>query len=388
VIRQVNLSFEFATAAKIVFGPGRVHDLPAILRPIARSALVLTGQNGSRAEPVIRSLEQQGLTVGVLGVGHEPTIDLVRRYAAEARGFEAVLGIGGGSVMDAAKAVAAMAANSGEPLDYLEVIGKGKQLEHRPLPWVAVPTTAGTGAEVTRNAVLDSPEHGAKASLRDQWLAASVAVIDPDLTLSLPPDVTAWTGLDALTQLIEAYVSIRANALTDLFCLEGLKRVQRSLARAYHDGANQEARENMSFAALLSGLTLANAGLGVVHGFAAPLGGTLHAPHGALCAAVLPFGMRANIRALRERAPEHPAVNRYRTVSRLLTCEPGAEPEQACEWVAGLCRRLRIPGLARYGLTPPLMPALIEKASLASSMKANPLPLRSEELEWIVNEAL
>ena len=231
-------------------------------------------------------------------------------------GCELLIAIGGGSAIDAGKAIAAMAANPGDVLDYLEVIGKGQPLTNAPFPMIAVPTTAGTGSEVTRNAVLGSPEHGVKASLRSPMMLPRVAIVDPQLTLGLPRAMTASTGLDALTQLIEAYVCLRANPMTDTLCLDGLRAVKSSLVRACEDGNDAAARAGMSYASLLGGLALANAGLGVVHGFAAPIGGMFDAPHGAVCAAILPYGMEANIRALRERSPEGGALARYREIAR------------------------------------------------------------------------
>src|SRR5579871_2640819 len=226
----------------------------------------------------------------------EPTVGLIRQGAAFARerGCDSVVALGGGSAIDAGKAIAALLTNPGDPLDYLEVIGGGQPLAQTPAPFIAVPTTAGTGSEVTRNAVLGSPEHGVKASLRSPLMLPCIALVDPELTYGLPPAVTASTGLDALTQLIEPYVSVRANPIVDAICVDGIQRVAHSLRRAYHDGTDRDARRDMSLASLFGGLALANAGLGVVHGFASPLGGSWKAPHGALCAAILPHGMAAN----------------------------------------------------------------------------------------------
>ena len=215
-----------------------------------------------------------------------------------------------------------------------------------------------------------------------------LAVVDPELTLELPPAVTASTGLDALTQLIEPYVSIRANPLTDGFCLEGMRRVSRSLRRAYHAGRDLTAREDMSLASLLGGLALANAGLGVVHGFAAPLGGMFDAPHGAICAALLPHGMAINIRACRARAPEGETLRRYETVARLLTGEPDAVAEDGIEWVRQLCQELQIPPLSSYGIQERDVPTLVEKASRASSTKGNPITLTMDELRQLLTSAL
>jgi alcohol dehydrogenase class IV len=383
------MRFEFATAARIVFGRGAIADLPGLVRELGNRALLVTGRNTERAKPIAAALESNGIDVAGFAVHGEPTLEMVRRGAAAAHGTrDVVIGFGGGSAVDAAKAIAALATNSGEPLDYLEVIGRARPLEHAPLPFVAVPTTAGTGAEVTRNAVLGSPEHGMKASLRSPLMLAKIAVIDPGLTMNLPPEVTASTGLDTLTQLIEPYVSVRANPMTDLFCIEGMRRVAASLERAFHDGRDVAARESMSMASLLSGLALANAGLGVVHGFASPLGVMLEAPHGALCAAVLPHGTAVNIKALRSRDPRGRALQRYGEIARILTGRPEAEPEDGVRWIEALCTRLAIPNLRRYGLDQGQIPELVEKAARASSTKANPLQLTVEELTEIAERAL
>jgi alcohol dehydrogenase class IV len=256
-----------------------------------------------------------------------------------------------------------------------------------PLPFIAAPTTAGTGSEVTRNAVLASPEHGIKASLRSPTMLPRIALVDPELTYALPPAATAYTGLDALTQLIEPYVSARANPLTDALCIEGIGHAVGALRRAFQDGTDQRARHDMALASLFGGLALANAGLGVVHGFAAPLGGSWNAPHGALCAALLPHGMAANLEALRARAPFHPALERYAAVARLLTGRREAVAEDGVEWVRALCSDLNIPSLRSWGIAPTDLPAVVEKATRASSMQANPLPLTGEELLAVVSAA-
>ena len=326
-------------------------------------------------------------TFEVLG---EPTIDLVRLGTAAARGAgcDVIIGIGGGSVIDAGKAIAALLTNPGDPLDYLEVIGRGQPIEHNPAPFLAVPTTAGTGAEVTRNAVLGAPEQRVKASLRSARMLPALAVVDPELTLGLPPAITASTGLDALTQLIEPYVSIRANAMTDQFCREGMRSIAGSLRTAYHSGRTLEARTGMSWAALLGGMALANAGLGAVHGFAAPIGGMFPAPHGAICAALLPHAMTTNIEALRSRDQQNQALERYREVACLLTGQPHSIAQDGASWVADLCRELEIPPLRTYGIQSDDIPVLVEKASRASSMKGNPIALNETELREMVTRAL
>jgi alcohol dehydrogenase class IV len=382
------MPFEFATANRLVFGSGGVHQLPALARPYGSRALLVTGRNTHRVVPSVEALSRSGISVELFTTEGEPTLDTVRRGAAMARNkCDLVIGFGGGSAMDAAKAIAVLAANSGEPLDYLEVIGRGAAFTNEPLPCIAIPTTAGTGAEVTRNAVLGSPEHGLKASLRSVFLLPRIALVDPELALHLPPSVTAYSGIDALTQLIEPFVSCRAQPLTDPFCRTGLAQVRTALRQSFKDGKDLPAREQMCFASLLSGLALANAGLGIVHGFAAPLGGMLHAPHGAICAAVLPHGVEINIRALRERAPDHTALNRYREIAHLLTANERAEPEDLTPWLLSLTKDLGIQPLGTWGLQPSQLPELVEKAAQANSTKANPIPLTTAELREVAERS-
>ncbi len=378
------MRFEFATATRIVFGEGTAATLPELARTFGARPLVVTGASQERAAALISALSAETFTVP-----GEPTADLVREGARRVldAACDVVISLGGGSAIDAGKAIAAIATNGGEPLDFLEVVGKGCAITAAPLPFIAAPTTAGTGSEVTRNAVLGSTEHGMKASLRSPLMLPRVALVDPELTYGLPPAVTASTGLDALTQLIEPYVSARANPLVDAICVEGMGRVAGALRRAYHDGADREARRDMALASLFGGLALANAGLGVVHGFAAPLGGSWKAPHGALCAALLPHGMAANVAALRARAPLHPALGRYAAIARLLTGRNEASAEDGIKWVHALCAELKVPGLREWGVTEADLPGAVEKAASASSMKANPLPLTGEELLAVISAA-
>ena len=384
------MRFEFATATRIVFGSGVASQLPELARGFGRRALVVTGRSTERAAPLVAALERNGIECVVFSVDGEPAVDVVRSGATEARGrrCEMVISIGGGSAIDAGKAIAALAANSGDPMDYLEVIGKGNAIEKPPLPFIAVPTTAGTGAEVTRNAVIGSTEHGVKASMRSPMMLPELALVDPDLTLDVPPDITASTGLDALTQLIEPYVSVRANAMTDMFCLEGMRLVARALPEVYRNGKDRRARGAMSFASLLGGLALANAGLGVVHGFAASIGGMFNAPHGAVCAAVLPHGMAANVSAVRDRQPGGEAMPRYRKIAEILTGDARARPTDGAKWVLALCGELGIRSLSAFGVGIKDAEMLADKASNASSLKSNPIALTREELMGVVKAAI
>jgi len=384
------MQFEFATATRILFGPGAVREVVPAAQEMGKSALVVTGHSPERALGLMGQLRAAGVSSVHFATGEEPSVEIVRQGVlfARAEGCDLVIGFGGGSAIDTGKAIAALLTNRGDVRNYLEVIGKGRPLKRRAAPFIAVPTTAGTGSEATRNSVLASPERRVKVSLRSPLMLPRLAVVDPELTFDLPPPVTARTGLDALAQLVEPYVSTRANPMTDGFCTEGLPRVARALRRAYQEGQDAEARRDMSLAALLSGLALANAGLGVVHGFAGPVGGMFPAPHGAVVAALLPHGMGVNLRALRARAPESEALRRYESVARLLTGRPHATAEEGVEWVSQLCRELRIPSLGSYGVREEDVPELIEKASKASSMKGNPIALTPEELREMVTKAL
>lgn len=382
--------FEFATAGRIAFGSGSRRTLGGILAGLGRRVLVVSGVTRRHDAWLDPLLAEHGLIrAGEIAVAGEPAVDLARAGAAAAReaGCDVVLGLGGGSVLDAAKAIAALAVQPGDVLDYLEAVGKGMPLPAIPLPCVAVPTTAGTGSEVTRNAVLASPEHGVKVSLRSPAMLPRAALVDPELTLSLPRGVTAATGLDALAQLIEPFVSAKRQPLADAVCREGLTRACWALRRACDDPADLAAREAMSLASLCGGLALANAGLGAVHGFASPIGGMFPAPHGEVCAILLPGVMQANIAACR-RIGDGATLDRYAEIARLLTGDSGAGPEAGVAWVERLVADLAIPPLARHGMTAGDIPLVVEKAKQASSMKGNPVVLDDAALASILAGAL
>jgi len=380
--------FEFATATRIVFGHGRAADLPTLAQEFGERPLFVTGSNALRSKPLIEVLRQNQFSPTLLFVSSEPTIELVQAGAETARSSkcDCVISVGGGSVIDAGKAIAALATNHGDALNYLEVIGQGHPLNETPLPFIAVPTTAGTGAEVTRNAVLHSPEHRVKVSLRSTRMLARVALVDSEYTHALPPALTASTGLDALTQLIEPFVSSRANPISDAVCREGIPRVARSLRKAFENGGDKEARDDMALASLLGGLALANAGLGAVHGFAAPIGGMFSAPHGAVCAALLADVMQTNIQeAQKQKAME--VTRRYNEVARLLTGVPTARANDGVQWLRALCRDLQVQKLGALGIQRESFFELCEKAMNSNSMKGNPLPLTASQLNEILERA-
>jgi len=375
------VNFEFAAPTRIIFGEGRLADIPKIVSAMGSRALVVEGRSG-RAESLVRQLGDVGLATTTLQVSSEPTIALVEAGLAQARRerCDVVVALGGGSVVDAGKAISALLTNDAPVRDYLEVIGKARPLANRAAPFIAIPTTAGTGAEVTRNAVLMAEDEQVKVSLRSPLMLPAVAVIDPELTYSLPPSVTASTGLDALTQCIEPFVSPQANPLSDAVAREGMHRASGALLRAFRDGSDREARRDMAVASLCGGLALANAKLGAVHGFASPLCGMFPVPHGMACARLLPLITEINVRAIRARMPNAAAVGRYDEVARIVTGDASARAEDAAVWLRELVAELSVPGLASYGVQGGDIPRVVAAARQASSMQGNPIVLTDAEL--------
>ncbi len=381
--------FEFAPPTRIIFGNGTAKEVPSLAAAMGKRALLVTGANRARSETLSRGLSEQGIETTLFSIAEEPTADTVVSglSVARANGCEFVVAVGGGSVIDGAKAVAALLTNPGDLMDYLEVVGNGKPLAHAPAPVIAVPTTAGTGAEVTGNAVIASTAHGVKVSLRHRSMVPDIVVTDPELTFSMPPHVTAATGMDALTQVVEPYTSRFSNPLTDGICLQGIKRAARSLLPAFLDGNNRVAREEMALAGLFGGLALANSGLGAVHGIAGPLGGMIHAPHGALCARLLPNVMRVNISALEKSDSASNVLARYGEIARIFTGRKNALPFDGVSFVESLARKMHIPTLFDQGLERSRFDELAEKARRASSMKGNPLTLTNDELMEILERS-
>ncbi len=385
------MNFEFATASRIIFGPGSIKKLGSLAGELGRKALITSGfRDGSESNcALVDILHASGIEAQCFTVPGEPTVELVQHGTelAKTGQFDLIIGYGGGSAMDTGKAIAAMSTNPGEVLDYLEVIGRGKSLSLPSLPMIAIPTTAGTGTEVTRNAVLGSKGQRVKVSLRSPWMLPRLALVDPELTYQLPPAVTASTGLDALTQLIEPFVCITPSPLVDAICREGMPLAARSLHKAYFQGDDPQARENMSLVSLFGGLALANARLGGVHGFAGVLGGMYPAPHGAICARLLPLVVETNIAALQQREAQNPVLEKYDEIARLLTGDPSASAQDAVPWLTNLCNELKIPGLSSYGFQAGEIPLIVEKSAQASSMKGNPLKLTQAEMESILERA-
>lgn len=389
-------AFEFVTTPAVHFGEGVLSKLGEQAARFGRRAWLVTGSGALERAGVLQraldSLAAAGVLVERQSVAGEPdtrTVDEGAR-AARATGCDLVIGLGGGSVLDTAKAVACLAANGGEALDYLEVVGRGRTITRPPLPLVAVPTTAGTGSEATRNAVIADPASGTKASIRHESLLPRVALLDPALTHELPPDVTARTGLDALAQLIEPYVSKRDHPMIDVLALEGIRRAGAALPRAY--GGEPAARADLMLAAWWSGLALSHCGLGASHALAGPLGGSFPAPHGFAVAATLAPVMEANLRAADRDPAGGVVVRRYADVARALG-EGGYDSDRALAQagvarVAALCEALRVPKLAAFGVTRTAIPDLVARARRTSSMKANPVELSDAELAGILERSI
>lgn len=399
------MRFEFATATRIIFGQYTVQEVAPLAAGMGCRALVVTGRSLERSQPLISHLSEHGVEAVTFQVPGEPTTDMALAGVRAAREAECdlVIGLGGGSVLDTGKVIAALLTNSGDLMDYLEIIGDGQPLTRPSAPYIAIPTTAGTGAEVAWNAVLISLEHKVKVSMRSPLMMPRLAVVDSTLTYTMPPSITASTGLDALTQVIEPYVSCHSNPLTDGICREGMQRVARSLRRVYENksmegvdapshplSVDEAGREDMALASLFGGLALANAKLGAVHGLAGPLGGMIRAPHGIICARLLPLVMEANVSALQSRSSGSSALalTRYHEIARILTGKATAQADDGVLWVQDLCAALNVPQLRDFGLTEDDFSAAVDKAKKASSMKGNPITLTGEELTHILRKAV
>jgi alcohol dehydrogenase class IV len=379
-------TFGFATAGRISFGPGCATEIPGAVVAYGRRALVVTGAHPERFD-VLDALEEGDVGITRLAIDHEPTVDDARAAVDAAQGCDVVLGLGGGSVLDLAKAAGALA-EADDPLDHLEVVGRGRPLPRAALPVVAVPTTAGTGSEVTANAVLASPDDGVKVSVRGQTLLPRTAIVDPLLTVGCSPAVTASAGLDAFTQCLEPFVSPMATPITDGFARTGLAAAGRSLRTAFDDGANVGARTEMALCSLMGGLALANAKLGVVHGIAGVVGGLTGGPHGAICAALLPSAVTVTAAALRDRDPASEALQRYSRAASLVTGGASTRVDDLVAWIRETSQHLSIPGLSSYGLAEDAVDGVVAAAARASSTKGHPIELTPTEMRRVLLSSL
>lgn len=383
------MNFEFATAGRIIFGPGKMNRIGGYASDLGRKAMVVHGIQDSFLKELVEILERHQIEIVIVPVKDEPTIDSIQEGTETARksNCDLVISIGGGSAIDTGKAISALQTNPGDLIDYLEIIGYGKPLRNSPIPFIAIPTTAGTGAEVTRNAVINAPDQRVKVSLRSPKMLPEIALVDPELTVSMPPNITAFTGLDALTQLIEPFVSKFSNPFTDAISREGIRLVGKSIKQAYKDGKDISARIDMSLSSLFGGMALANAKLGAVHGIAGPFGGMYHAPHGAVCARLLPYVMEQNLANLQKEGNSLTALIRYTEIAQLLTGDTKSTASEGVDWVKEIVKLFEIPPLGRYGFVESELDDLVQKSKNASSMRGNPVELTNEEIEYVILQA-
>lgn len=389
--------FEFSLARlpRIEFGAGHIKDLPVLARQYGRLALVVTGEHSFRSTSQWNSLlsgfREHGLTHLEIRVEGEPSPKLIDQATAGFKNanIDVVIGIGGGSALDAAKAIAGLLKPGNSVMDHLEGVGPGHPYNGPSTPFIAVPTTAGTGSEATKNAVLSiHGESGFKKSFRDEKLVAEIAVIDPELLATCPPHIIAANGMDAFTQLLESYVSSKANRLTDALAWSGMKAARNSLLTWYKNGPSaMDAQAGMAYAALMSGITLAQVGLGSVHGLASPLGAFFPIPHGVVCGTLVAEATRINIQALKERAPASEALIKYAQVGRLLIKDGNLDDETALtrlvETLDNWTKQLNLPRLDNHGIREADIPRIVA-SSRGSSMKTNPIVLTDSEIASIL----
>ena len=380
------MKIDFSTSKRIIFGAGEFRKIHEYIKALGARVFVIRGNNPFYGKEFFDLIESLNLEITYFVVTKEPDINLLISAVKLARdnNCEYVIGFGGGSVIDTGKAVAALLNNEGGLMDYLEVVGKGLHLKNPSKPYIAIPSTAGTGSEVTRNAVIDVPEMSVKVSMRDAYMLPAIALVDPELTLELPAQITATTGMDAFVQVLEPYVCNSPNPMVDMFCRDAIPRASVYLLKAYRNGSNLEARENMAWVSLLGGLSLANSKLGAVHGFAGPIGGMFHAPHGAICACLLPAVMRVNIEILNKEEAESSALKRYHEISTWITGDVKADISDGVFYIEELSKNMKIPRLSEMGIKKEDFPRIVEKSKNSSSMKGNPVQLSDEELTRIL----
>lgn len=392
------MQFEFLSTPRIFFGSEQFQKIGSLVKEFGSNLFVVASESALSKSSVTRStLEnkaaQSDFNFDTYIVGGEPTIETVDSGVIEAQEFNAemIMGLGGGSALDTSKAIAGLVTNGGSARDYMEIIGKGKIIETPPLPIIAVPTTAGTGSEVTKNAVILAKKEQFKASIRSPLLIPKIVIIDSTLMVTVPSSVTASCGMDALTQLIEAYTSNKAQPMTDALAVLGIKKATKSLLSAYKDGQLLEAREDMALASLISGICLANAGLGAVHGFASPMGG-LNIPHGVICSTLLAPTIETNISKLKSKVKKEITLEKYTRLAEIISNKTFPNMELAhkalVDFLKTLTQELKIPKLSEFGVLESDIPMIVKKAKRASSMKYNPISLDDTALSNILKQAL
>jgi len=387
-------SFLFARTPKIIFGNGKIAELPGIAKGFGGEVLLVTGassfSNSKHSEFLLNTFEMTGIRSHQINIVREPSPEMIDQAVIRYRGvnIQLVIAIGGGSAIDAGKAISAMLNKNELVTEFLEGIGT-KEHPGTKVPFIAVPTTSGTGSEATKNAVISRiGKGGFKRSLRHDNLVPDIAVVDPELTYHCPPDITSASGMDCFTQLVEAYLSDKASSFTDALALEGIQSLDNSLLRAWKWGQDIEARAGMSYAALLSGICLANAGLGAVHGFASSLGGMYNVPHGIVCGTLMATANTINVRNLRVTAPNHIALTKYAELGKIISTQTGncdeyyvdAFLEKLHEWT----ETLNIARLGKYGVKS----EDFEKIVSITDGKNNPVKLSTDELKEILQARL
>ncbi|KJY84790.1 alcohol dehydrogenase [Vibrio galatheae] len=378
--------FQFMTSTRIVFGEGALQSSLSILNQFGYSVLLVTGRSKIRATPILNYLQQQNMRYQQVAVSGEPNITMIEEAAAVARKFkpEVVVAIGGGSVLDMGKALAAIIPNQGDVYDYVEVVGRNVPLKAKPIPFIAIPTTASTGAEVTRNAVLRSGQDQVKVSLRSPEMLADVAIVDPSLTYGTDTLTSGRGAMDAFTHLLEAYVCGDPNPLTDMICEEGFRRLSDSILLACLND-DYQARSDLSFAAMLGGMAITNAKLGAAHGLASALGGKLDAPHSIITARLIPHVMKENIDAA-HKVSRDDILSRYAKVAQILTGRVNACREDSILWVNMMLDKLVLPKLDQYGVCATSFDEVAQDALKSVAIKGNPLPLTKERLIYILQQ--
>lgn len=378
--------FQFMTSTRIVFGEGALQSSLSLFNQYGYSVLLVTGKRTERANPIIRYLKSQKMRYQHVAISGEPNITMVEETANMGRKFkpEIVVAIGGGSVLDTGKALAAIIPNQGDVYDYVEVVGRSVPLKTKPLPFIAIPTTASTGSEVTRNAVLRSGQDQVKVSLRSPDMLADMAIVDPTLTYGMDSYTSGRGAMDAFTHLMEAYVCGDPNPLTDMICEEGLRRLKKSILPACLND-DFAARSDLSFAAMLGGMATTNAKLGAAHGLASALGGKLHAPHSVITARLAPHVMTENIRAAKV-MQRNDVLHRYAKVAQILTGRINAHIEDSVLWVNMMLDKLKLPELREFGVCSTSFEQVAEDALKSVAIKGNPLPLTEGRLVYILQQ--
>ncbi|MEZ8103936.1 MULTISPECIES: iron-containing alcohol dehydrogenase [Vibrio] len=378
--------FQFMTSTRIIFGEGALQSSLSILNQFGYSVLLVTGQDPERSSPIIQYLKNQSMRYQHVAINGEPNITMVEETAVSGRKFQPdmVVAIGGGSVIDMGKALAAVIPNQGDVYDYVEVVGRNVPLKTKPIPLIAIPTTASSGSEVTKNAVLKSGQDRVKVSLRSPDMLADVAIVDPTLTYGTDAYTSGRGAMDAFTHLMEAYVCGDPNPLTDMVCEEGLRRLSPSIIAACKQD-DHKARADLSFAAMLGGMAITNAKLGAAHGLASALGGKLNAPHSVISGRLAPFVMSENINEAKA-AGRSDILNRYKRIAQIVTGRTNAHIEDSVLWVQMVLDKLALPHLSEFGVCSTSFEQVAQDALQSVAIKGNPLPLNEERLIHILNQ--